>query len=96
MAMPGVNKAGLTRRSRSGSSLHAKTFSVDSRARVRWLVQFVSVRPRLNTELGFAIDSPTLAQGMSDPVVRTGGENLRLGARRRQRLLEPRLLIGGQ
>jgi putative cardiolipin synthase len=46
----------------SGSSLHAKTFSVD---RTRLFVGSFNFDPRsrkLNTELGFVIDSPVLAQ----------------------------------
>ena len=46
----------------SGSSLHAKTFSVDS---ARIFVGSFNFDPRsrnLNTELGFVIDSPPLAQ----------------------------------
>ena len=46
----------------SGSSLHAKTFSVD---RSRFFVGSFNFDPRsrkLNTELGFVIDSPDLAQ----------------------------------
>lgn len=46
----------------SGSSLHAKTFSVD---RARFFVGSFNFDPRsrkLNTELGFVIDSPLLAQ----------------------------------
>jgi putative cardiolipin synthase len=46
----------------SGSSLHAKTFSVD---RARFFVGSFNFDPRsrkLNTELGFLIDSPVLAQ----------------------------------
>ena len=46
----------------SGSSLHAKTFSVD---RSRFFVGSFNFDPRsrkLNTELGFVIDSPALAQ----------------------------------
>jgi putative cardiolipin synthase len=46
----------------SGSSLHAKTFSVD---RARFFVGSFNFDPRsreLNTELGFVIDSPRLAQ----------------------------------
>jgi putative cardiolipin synthase len=46
----------------SGSSLHAKTFSVDSS---RIFVGSFNFDPRsrnLNTELGFVIDSPVLAQ----------------------------------
>ncbi|MEP6809750.1 MAG: phospholipase D family protein [Chthoniobacterales bacterium] len=48
----------------SGSSLHAKTFSVDG---ARFFVGSFNFDPRsgkLNTELGFVIDSPTLAQGI--------------------------------
>jgi putative cardiolipin synthase len=46
----------------SGSSLHAKTFSVD---RSRFFVGSFNFDPRsrkLNTELGFVMDSPVLAQ----------------------------------
>ncbi|HEV3409632.1 MAG TPA: phospholipase D-like domain-containing protein [Chthoniobacterales bacterium] len=46
----------------SGSSLHAKTFSVDSS---RFFVGSFNFDPRsrkLNTELGFVIDSPALAK----------------------------------
>jgi putative cardiolipin synthase len=46
----------------SGSSLHAKTFSMD---RSRFFVGSFNFDPRsrkLNTELGFVIDSPVLAQ----------------------------------
>jgi putative cardiolipin synthase len=46
----------------SGSSLHAKTFSVD---RSRFFVGSFNFDPRsrkLNTELGFVIDSPVLAE----------------------------------
>jgi putative cardiolipin synthase len=48
----------------SGSSLHAKTFSVDSS---RVFVGSFNFDPRsrnLNTELGFVIDSPALAQNI--------------------------------
>jgi len=49
----------------SGSSLHAKTFAIDGR---RVFVGSMNFDPRsahLNTELGFIIDSPTLAQAVS-------------------------------
>ncbi len=48
----------------SGSSLHAKTFSVD---RARFFVGSFNFDPRsgkLNTESGFVIDSPPFAQGI--------------------------------
>lgn len=50
----------------SGSSLHAKTFSVD---RSRVFVGSLNFDPRserLNTEMGFVIDSPELAQRIAD------------------------------
>jgi putative cardiolipin synthase len=50
----------------SGSSLHAKTFSVDRR---RVFVGSLNFDPRsaeLNTELGFVIESPALAAEISD------------------------------
>jgi putative cardiolipin synthase len=49
----------------SGSSLHAKTFSVD---RTRAFVGSFNFDPRsakLNTEMGFVIDSPVLAEGIA-------------------------------
>lgn len=49
----------------SGSSLHAKTFAVD---RARVFIGSFNFDPRsaaLNTELGFVIDSPALAQQVS-------------------------------
>ena len=52
----------------SGSSLHAKTFSVD---RNQVFVGSLNFDPRsavLNTELGFVIDSPRLAARLSDGV----------------------------
>src|SRR5690606_36067072 len=48
----------------SASSLHAKTFAVDG---ARVFVGSFNFDPRsanLNTEMGFLIDSPVLAQGM--------------------------------
>ena len=50
----------------SGSSLHAKTFSVD---RARVFIGSFNFDPRsarLNTEMGFVIDSPTLAETMAE------------------------------
>ncbi|HET7620936.1 MAG TPA: phospholipase D family protein [Gemmatimonadaceae bacterium] len=63
--------AGATARDRgltgsSGSSLHAKTFSVD---RSRVFVGSFNFDPRserLNTEMGFVIDSPELARRIAD------------------------------
>lgn len=50
----------------SGSSLHAKTFAID---RARLFVGSFNFDPRsnhLNTELGFVIESPALAQQLSE------------------------------
>ena len=55
----------LRRLGSSGSSLHAKTFAVDGE---RIFVGSLNFDPRsalLNTELGFLIDSPALAQEMA-------------------------------
>lgn len=55
-----------TRFGSSGSSLHAKTFAVD---RARAFVGSFNFDPRsakLNTELGFVIESPTMAARISD------------------------------
>lgn len=46
----------------SGSSLHAKTFAVDRKRVFVGSFNFDPRSARLNTELGFIIDSPTLAQ----------------------------------
>lgn len=50
----------------SGSSLHAKTFAVDGRSVFVGSFNFDPRSARLNTELGFVIDSPTLARGIAD------------------------------
>jgi cardiolipin synthase C len=60
-ASPPDQERSLVRGGSSGSSLHAKTFSVDS---ARVFVGSFNFDPRsihLNTELGFVIDSPVLA-----------------------------------
>jgi cardiolipin synthase C len=54
----------------SRSSLHAKTFSVD---RARVFIGSFNFDPRsarLNTEMGFVIESPALAQAMADSLAR--------------------------
>ncbi len=48
----------------SGSSLHAKTFVVDGRRVFVGSMNFDPRSIRLNTELGFIIDSPALAQAL--------------------------------
>lgn len=61
-ATPAEAERSLVRGASSGSSLHAKTFSVD---RARVFVGSFNFDPRsrdLNTELGFVIDSPPLAK----------------------------------
>ncbi|QVQ26518.1 phospholipase D family protein [Achromobacter deleyi] len=50
----------------SGSSLHAKTFAVDGQRIFVGSFNFDPRSARLNTELGFVIDSPTLAKRISD------------------------------
>ncbi len=50
----------------SGSSLHAKTFAVDGRSVFVGSFNFDPRSARLNTELGFVIDSPTLARHIAD------------------------------
>ena len=50
----------------SGSSLHAKTFAVD---RTRIFIGSFNFDPRsadLNTEMGFVIDSPLMAEGLAE------------------------------
>lgn len=50
----------------SGSSLHAKTFAVDDAKVYVGSFNFDPRSARLNTEMGFLIDSPALARRMSD------------------------------
>ena len=50
----------------SGSSLHAKTFAVDGRRIFVGSFNFDPRSAKLNTELGFVIDSPTLARHIAD------------------------------
>jgi putative cardiolipin synthase len=51
--------------SSSGSSLHAKTFAVDGTQLFVGSFNFDPRSQRLNTELGFVIDSPPMAQAMA-------------------------------
>jgi len=50
----------------SGSSLHAKTFAVDGQRVFVGSFNFDPRSARLNTELGFVIDSPVLARHIAD------------------------------
>ncbi|PJI52351.1 hypothetical protein CTI14_43725, partial [Methylobacterium radiotolerans] len=50
----------------SGSSLHAKTFAVDGERVFVGSFNFDPRSARLNTELGFVIDSPALARGIEN------------------------------
>jgi Phosphatidylserine/phosphatidylglycerophosphate/cardiolipin synthases and related enzymes len=50
----------------SGSSLHAKTFSIDGRHVFVGSFNFDPRSALLNTEMGLMIDSPTLARGIND------------------------------
>jgi putative cardiolipin synthase len=50
----------------SGSSLHAKTFAVDSSRVFIGSFNFDPRSARLNTELGFVIESPRLAEHIED------------------------------
>jgi len=59
-------------RGRSGSSrssLHAKTFAIDRAKMFVGSFNFDPRSARLNTELGFVIDSPTLANGLATAFV---------------------------
>ena len=51
-----------------GSSLHAKTFSVDRKRVFVGSFNFDPRSARLNTEMGFLIDSPDLAEKMTEDV----------------------------
>ena len=59
---PAEPERSLVRGGSSGSSLHAKTFSVDSQSVFVGSFNFDPRSIHLNTELGFVIDSPLLAQ----------------------------------
>jgi putative cardiolipin synthase len=61
---PTVRDRGLT--GSSGSSLHAKTFSVDRSRVFIGSFNFDPRSARLNTEIGFVIDSPALAQRIAN------------------------------
>lgn len=50
----------------SSASLHAKTFSVDRSRAFVGSFNFDPRSQRLNTELGFVIDSPNMAQAIAD------------------------------
>ncbi|HVF17278.1 MAG TPA: phospholipase D family protein [Steroidobacteraceae bacterium] len=50
----------------SGSSLHAKTFSIDRRRLFVGSFNFDPRSARLNTEMGFLVDSPVLAERIAD------------------------------
>jgi putative cardiolipin synthase len=50
----------------SGSSLHAKTFAIDGNRAFIGSLNFDPRSARLNTEIGFLIDSPKLAQVLAD------------------------------
>ena len=50
----------------SASSLHAKTFAVDGRRVFIGSFNFDPRSARLNTEMGFVIDSPTLGTGVAE------------------------------
>jgi putative cardiolipin synthase len=56
---------------RSNSSLHAKTFSVDRKRVFVGSFNFDPRSTRLNTEMGFVIESPALAQTMADALTNT-------------------------
>ena len=54
----------------SGSSLHAKTFSIDDTQLFIGSFNFDPRSARLNTEMGFVIDSPALARSIADSFAR--------------------------
>lgn len=63
--LPGERRIG----SSSASSLHAKTFSVDRSALFVGSFNFDPRSAKLNTELGFVIESPAMAAAVSDAVL---------------------------
>ena len=54
----------------SNSSLHAKTFSIDDAQLFIGSFNFDPRSARLNTEMGFVIDSPALARSIADSFAR--------------------------
>jgi len=67
-SIPKVRDRGLT--GGSGSSLHAKVFTVDRRRVFIGSFNFDPRSQHLNTEMGFVIESPTLAGDISDRLKR--------------------------
>lgn len=67
-SIPKVRDRGLT--GGSGSSLHAKVFTVDRRRVFIGSFNFDPRSQHLNTEMGFVIESPTLAGEISDRLKR--------------------------
>lgn len=63
-----VSESGLAPGSSSGSSLHSKTFSVDRHQVFIGSFNFDPRSSRLNTELGFVIDSPAMAGAIADAI----------------------------
>ena len=61
-----LRKTGKNPFGSSGSSLHAKTFSIDEQRVFIGSFNFDPRSANLNTELGFVIHSPTLAKEISD------------------------------
>lgn len=66
---PGLRDRGLT--GNSGSSLHAKTFSIDSKKVFIGSFNFDQRSALLNTEMGLVIDSESLAQRIHHRFVRS-------------------------
>lgn len=60
------NRRGVERFGSSAASLHAKTFAVDQTRVFIGSFNFDPRSARLNTELGFVIESPALAQDIED------------------------------
>jgi putative cardiolipin synthase len=54
----------------SSSSLHAKTFAVDRKRVFVGSFNFDPRSARLNTEMGFVIDSPIMAQAIAEAFTR--------------------------
>ena len=67
--------AGRKPSSRSKSGLHAKTFSVDQSRVFVGSFNFDPRSEKLNTEMGFIIESPLLAQRVSNAFLHTVPEN---------------------
>lgn len=78
-----ASAAGSQQHGSSGSSLHAKAFTVDGAHVFVGSFNYDQRSAKLNTEMGFVIDSPALAQSMQSVLRRRLAESAYRGAAER-------------